>query len=130
MTVAEGWAEQVRAAANANADFAAAARWLDLKLVLRFGAASYWFKIYRGRVIDAAPYSPVTNMLGYDVVVAGAPAAWRRAIDGTSTYGRETTTGQIAGDGNRIEVERSLKAMFVLGSQVIATCGLPPGMEG
>jgi hypothetical protein len=130
MADAEDWARRVQAAANENADFAAAARWLDLKLVLRFGAAPFWFKIYRGRIIDAAPYSPVTNMLGYDVVVTGAPAAWRRAIDGTSTYGRETTTGQIAGDGNRVEVERSLKAMYVLGAEVIAQCGLPPGVEG
>ena len=129
MSEGQSWAESVQAAANASADFAAASRWLDLKLVLRFGAAPYWFKIYRGRIIDAAPYNPVTNMLGYDVIVSGEPAAWRRALDGTSNFGREATTGQIAGDGNRVEVERSYKAVYVLGHGIIPQCGLPPELK-
>ena len=126
MSNGQAWADSVQAAANESAEFAGASRWLDLKLVLRFGGAAYWFKLYRGRIIDAAPYNPVTNMLGYDVVVAGEPAAWRRVLDGSSTYGREATTGQIAGDGNRVEVERSYKAAFVLGDRIVPKCGLPP----
>lgn len=126
MPEAKSWAQSVEAAANGNAEFAGAARWLDTKIVLRIGAAAYWFKVYRGRIIDAAPYSPAVNMLGYDVVVAGAPDAWRRAIDGVTTFGRELGTGQIFGDGNRIEVERAYKAVHVLGDQVLPKCGLPP----
>ncbi|WP_293680375.1 hypothetical protein [uncultured Phenylobacterium sp.] len=120
------WAQSIAAAANGNADFAGASRWLDTKIVLRFGAAAYWFKLYRGRIIDAERYNPGTNMLGYDVVVAGEPAAWRRAFEGVTTFGRELGTGQIGGDGDRVELERSYKAVHVLGSQIIPQCGLPP----
>lgn len=126
MPQTEPWAQRVEAAANRNEDFAGAARWLDTKIVLRIGTAAYWFKLYRGRIIDAAPYNPGVNMLGYDVVVSGEPAAWRRAVEGTTTFGRELGTGQVGCDGNRVEMERSYKAVHVLGSQVIAQCGLPP----
>ncbi len=127
MTAIQDWADRIKAAANENADFARASRWLDTKLLVRIGASGFWFKLYRGRIIDAAPYNPATNMLGYDVVVSGTPDAWRAAFDGTSTYGRQTGTGQIVSDGNRVEVERSIQAAYVLGSQIIAQCGLPPG---
>lgn len=126
MPEAEPWPQRVAAAANGNEDFAGAARWLDTKILLRVGPAAYWFKVYRGRIIDAAAYNPGTNMLGYDVVVAGEPAAWRRAVDGVTTFGRELGTGQIGGDGNRVEMERSYKAVHVLGSQILPECGLPP----
>lgn len=127
MPEAGSWPQRVAAAANGNADFAGAARWLDTKIVLRIGPAAYWFKFYRGRIIDAEGYSPATNMLGYDVVVSGAPEAWRRAVvEGVTTFGRELGTGQISGDGDRVELERSYKAVHVLGSQVLPACGLPP----
>lgn len=124
----QAWAEAVQKAANANADFAQAARWLDTKVLLQFGPARYWFKFYRGRIIDAAPYNPATNMLGYDVLVMGEPGVWRHAFDGTSHFARQFATGQIRSDGNRVEAERSYKAVYVLGSQVIEQCGLPPEM--
>lgn len=126
MLDAQAWADSVQAAASPNTEFAGAARWLDTKLVLQFGRAAYWFKIYRGRIIDAAPYNPVSNRLGYDVIVSGDPAAWRRALDRTSTFGRESTTGQIWSDGNRVAVELAFKAVHILGSEIIPQCGLPP----
>jgi hypothetical protein len=130
MAEAQTWTESIQTAANENADFAGAARWLDTKVVVRFGAAVYWFKFYRGRIIDAAPYNPGTNMLGYDVLVAGDASAWRRAIEGVTTFGREMALGQVMMDGNRIEQERCYKAIQVLGSQVIPMCGLPPAAGG
>jgi hypothetical protein len=115
------------ALANNSEAFATAARWLDTKIVLRFGAEAHWFKVYRGRVIDAMPYDPGSNMLGYDVVVDGAREAWERVAAGHASFGRESAIGVIHGDGNRVEVERSYKAVQILGGQVLPACGLPPG---
>lgn len=129
MSAAQAWATRIQQAANASETFAAAARWLDTKIAWRFGTASYWFKLYRGRIIDAAPYNPITNMLGYDVLVLSTPEAWHRVLAGTTTYGRESSTGGIMADGNRIECERAIKALYVLGSEVIAAAGLPPELE-
>jgi hypothetical protein len=125
---ATDWLARIQDSANANSNFNQAARWLDMKLVVRFGDRPFWFKLYRGRIIDAMDYSPVTNMLGYDVIVSGAVADWLRVVAGTTTYGREATTGVIGHDGNRTECEKSYKAQIVLGSEVIPACGLPPGL--
>ena len=130
MVKGQAWAEALQESANASDDFVTMSRWLDLRLLIRFGSAAYWFKIYRGQIIDAAPYNPVSNMLGYQVVVAGEAAAWRRSLEGVGRFGVESTTGQITGDGDRVEVERSHAAVQVLGGQVIPRCGLPSDMEG
>jgi hypothetical protein len=121
------WHGQVMARANASEAFAVAARWLDTKIVLRFGADAHWLKIYRGRVIDAMPYDPSTNMLGYDVVVDAARETWESVVAGTASFGRASATGQVHEDGDRVEVERSYKAVQILGGQVIPAVGLPTG---
>lgn len=130
MSKGQAWADALQAAANASEAFAAQSRWLDLRLLIRFGSAAYWFKIYRGKIIEAAPYNPVTNMLGWQVVIAGEAAAWRASLEGVGRFGVLSTTGQITGDGDRVEVERCHAAVQVLGSQVIPGCGLPSDMEG
>lgn len=120
------WAKSVQDRANDNDHFATAARWLDLTLVIRFGPTSYWFKLYRGRIIDAEPYNPVVNRLGYDVLLSGEADTWKAARDGGVVFGRLLSVGAIFGDGNRVEVERSFKAVHVLGAIIIPACGLPP----
>ncbi|WP_439816372.1 hypothetical protein [Zavarzinia sp. CC-PAN008] len=127
---ATDWLARVREVANGNSRFNQAARWLDMKMVVRFGDRPFWFKLYRGQIIDAMEYSPVTNMLGYDVIVSGTATDWAAIVAGRSRFDRAATTGVIAHDGNRTECEKSYKAQMVLGAEVFPACGLPPGMEG
>lgn len=124
----EDWLDRVQAEANDNPEFASASRWLDVTMVVAFGDQPYWFKIYRGRIIDAMPYDAATNMLGYDVIVTGDTETWRRVVAGETTFARESATGQVALDGNRVEAERSYKALLVLGGNVLPACSLPPNV--
>lgn len=121
----ERWATRVQEAANANAEFAAGAEWLDFKLLLRLGAAEWWFKVYRGRVIDAMPYAVATNRLGYDVVVSAPRAAWARIAERSSAFGREHAMGALHVDGQRVEGDRAYRALVALGDQVVRSVGLP-----
>jgi hypothetical protein len=123
------WLDRVRDRANENPDFNTASRWLDMTLVLGFGERRFWFKIYRGRIIDAMVYNPGTNMLGYDVVVTGAAEDWGRVVSGAASYAREATVGVFGFDGNRPEAEKSYKAQIILGGEVIPAVGLPPVAE-
>jgi hypothetical protein len=125
----EQWLRAVAANANANPTFNAASRWLDMTLVLGFGARRFWFKLYRGRIIDAMVYNPATNMLGYDVIVSGPEDAWARVASGEARYAREATVGVFSLDGNRPEAEKSYKAQMILGGEVIPAVGLPPAGE-
>jgi hypothetical protein len=71
-------------------------------------------------------YNPVSNMLGYDVVLSGSVDDWRRVVSGATTFGREATMGVFSHDGNRTEAEKSYKAQIILGSEIIPAVGLPP----
>jgi hypothetical protein len=122
----QAWLDRVAETANANPAFNTASRWLDMTMVVGFGARRFWFKLYRGRIIDAMEYNPVSNMLGYDVVMGGAMADWRRVASGATTFGREATLGVFSHDGNRTEAEKSYKAQIILGSEIIPAAGLPP----
>lgn len=118
------WAARVQEAANGNAEFAAGAEWLDLKLLLRIGDDAWWFKVYRGRVIDAMPYAVATNRLGYEVVVGGPRAAWQRIVARSSSFGREHAMGALHVDGLRVEGDRSYRALVALGDQIVRSVGL------
>lgn len=121
----ERWAARVQEVANGNAEFAAGAEWLDCKLLLRVGAAEWWFKLYRGRVIDAMPYAVTTHRLGYDVVVSAPRAAWARIAERSSAFAREHAMGLLHVDGERVEADRSYRALVALGDQVVRSVGLP-----
>nr|WP_145549601.1 hypothetical protein [Variovorax boronicumulans] len=121
----EAWAARVQEAANGNAEFAAGAEWLDLKLLLRIGEAAWWFKVYRGRVIDAMPYAVASNRLGYEVVVGGPRTAWQRIVDRSSSFGREHAMAALHVDGLRVEGDRAYRALVALGDQIVRSVGLP-----
>ncbi len=120
------WLASVSDAAGKDAEFAAGSEWLDTRLLVRIGATACWFKIYRGRIIDAMGYDTSGNRLGYDVVVAGSADAWKRIVRENSPFGREHATGFMSVDGNRTEGDRSYRAIVALADRVIRQCGLPP----
>lgn len=125
----QAWLDRVAQSANGNPGFNQASRWLDMTMVIGFGARRFWFKLYRGRIIDAMAYNSVSNMLGYDVVMSGPDEAWSRVVSGATTFGREATIGVFSHDGNRTEAEKSYKAQIILGAEVIPAVGLPPAEE-
>ena len=115
----DSWHARLMAAANADPAFASASAWLDTRLVLRLGARADYLKLYRGRVIDAMAYDPNTNMLGYDVLVTAPDAVWAEVLAGRLSFGRASATGLISLDGSRVEIERSYKAVQILGSTIL-----------
>ena len=123
----DGWHARLMAAANADPAFASAAVWLDTRLVLRLGARADYLKLYRGRVIDAMAYDPNTNMLGYDVLVTAPDAVWAEVLAGRLSFGRASATGLVSMDGSRVEIERSYKAVQILGSTLLPAVALAGG---
>lgn len=120
------WLERFRACANSNTEFRTGSEWLDLRLLLRIGEASCWFKLYRGQLIDAMPYGTATNRLGYQVIVSGPAPVWGRIADGGSSFGRENAMGALTLDGQRADGDMAYRALVALGDQVLRECGLPP----
>jgi hypothetical protein len=120
------WLNKLQATANEDKEFQLGSEWLDLRLLVRIGASSWWFKVYRGRIIDAMPYSLASNRLGYDVVLSGTIDAWDRIVTGKSLFGREQRMNQLQIDGRRMDGDSSYRALVALSDRVLKSCGLPP----
>jgi hypothetical protein len=77
----EFW-EGVQQRCNSLEDFRKATDWSDVNVVLAVGDQRYWLKLYRGKILDVMPYEPLSNALGYDVVVSGDRDAWKELVNG------------------------------------------------
>lgn len=97
--------------------FKKATEWADLNLVLGIGETRFWLKIYRGRIIDVMEYLPMSNAIGYRVLVAGEEEAWRALQAGTKSW-ELLTTGRITIDGDLVEANRFHEALCLLTESV------------
>ena len=109
------WVKTLREKCNENVDFRTATMWSDVKLVLGFGDRRYWLKLYKGEIIDLMEYLPMTNPLGYDIIVSGSAEAWRGVIDTQMAFGEATGTDAITIDGNMLECNRMFEAICIIG---------------
>lgn len=109
------WVKTLKEKCNANADFNTATMWSDVKVVLAFGDERYWLKLYKGEIIDLMEYLPMTNPLGYDIIVSGSVDAWKSVIDMQMVFGEASGTGAIAIDGNMLECNRMFEAICIIG---------------
>lgn len=102
------------AALNEDEAFGAASRWSDVKVLLCFGEAQYWMKLYGGKVIDWMPYFPMANPLGWDYSIAAPLEAWERLRDGSRAQGHLLDTGEIRVDGNLLQANRLYESTHLL----------------
>jgi hypothetical protein len=107
------YVQQLQEHCNGLEDFQKATDWSDVNVVLAMGDKRYWLKLYRGRVMDLMEYLPVSNALGYDVIVSGDEPAWRQLAMGTKSW-EQLTTGRITIEGNLLEANRLHEALCIL----------------
>lgn len=107
------YVQQLQARCNEQEAFNKATEWADVNLVLAIGDHRYWLKIYRGKIIDVMEYLPMSNAIGYRVLVSGAEDAWRELMSGTKSWAL-ISTGRIAIDGDLIEANRIHEALCLL----------------
>ncbi len=113
------WARALQDRCNSNANFRTASTWSDVKVVFAFGPHRYWFKFFRGRIIDLMDYQPLSNPLGYDIVVTGTVEAWNKIISKHNVLWQLVLTGEIAIDGNMLEANRMNEALCVIADEVM-----------
>lgn len=97
---------------NGHAPFKRASEWADTKVLVTSGDDRFWFKLYRGSIIDVAEYAPLSNALGYDVLISGSPEGWGHARNGSKAW-ELLTVHQISMDGNLIEANRLHEALCI-----------------
>ncbi len=103
---------------NDDVAFAAASRWSDVKVLLRFGDDSYWMKLYGGRIIDHMAYFPMANPLGWDYAISAPLVTWQSLRDGRRALGHLLDRGEIAVDGNLLQANRLYESTHLLLSAV------------
>ncbi len=109
------WMKALQAKCNADADFSKATMWSDVNLVLAFGDRRYWLKLYKGKIIDLMEYLPMTNALGYDVIVSGPLDVWKSVQQKKKVFWEPLDFGHITVDGNLLEANRMHEAICLIG---------------
>lgn len=110
--------ERLVATLNGDAAFAAASRWSDVKVLLRFGDEGYWLKLYGGKVIDHMRYFPMANPLGWDYSISAPLETWQALREGRRALGHLLDRGEIAVDGNLLQANRMYESTHLLLSAV------------
>ena len=132
--------ERLRAALNADEEFAQETRWFDGSILLEAGGERCWLKVYRGAVIDQLEFVPP---FGYTFKLAGSAAAWDLLVRGERTFTDLATPGsrhcetleefaaeggyrapELVIEGNGIEAGRMHLAMLRLAA-VLAAVAAP-----
>lgn len=103
---------------NADAAFAVATRWSDVKVLLVFGDERYWIKLYGGKIIDAMVYYPMANPLGWDYMISAPLATWQALRGGTRALGHLLDTGAIAVDGDLLQANRMYESTHLMLSAI------------
>lgn len=105
------WLEAVQKRCNEDDDFNEAAEWSDVNLVIEVGEERYWLKLYGGEIIDTMKYEPMSNALGYDILVSGSKEAWEPIVAGEDTFWKSYSNGEILIDGDLLEANRMHEAI-------------------
>ena len=109
------WVAALKEKCNGDPDFNTATKWSDVKVVLGFGDQRYWLNLYKGKKIDLMEYLPMTNALGYDILVNGSVDAWKSVIKREMVFAAAAGAGAIAIDGNMLECNRMYEAICLIG---------------
>lgn len=105
------WLETLQDRCNEDEQFERATEWSDVNLVVEVGEERYWLKLYGGEVIDVMAYEPMSNALGYDIVVSGERSAWEPVVAGEDTFWKAYSQGTVAIDGNLLQANRMHEAL-------------------
>ena len=106
--------EALRDRLNADAAYAVASRWSDVKVLLCLGEKRYWLKLYGGKVIDLMVYFPMANPLGWDYSISAPLAIWQALRNGSRALGHLMDTGEIAIDGNLLQANRLYESTHLM----------------
>ncbi len=106
--------EALVAVLNQDEAFSAASRWSDVKVLLCFGDAQYWLKLYGGKVIDWMSYFPMANPLGWDYAISASLGAWESLRDRSRAQGHLLDAGEIRVDGNLLQANRLYESTHLM----------------
>ncbi|WP_226043239.1 hypothetical protein [Natrinema sp. DC36] len=107
----EEWIEEIQQRCNEDEHFNRVSEWSDVNVVLEVGDERYWLKLYGGEIIDTMPYEPMSNPLGYDIILSGSRDAWKAVNDAEMPFWNAYSTGEITIDGNIMEANRMHEAL-------------------
>ncbi len=105
------WIDKLQEKCNDDAQFNRAAEWSDVNVVLEVDDERYWLKLYGGEIIDTMKYEPMSNPLGYDVILSGSVEAWQAVNDAEMPFWKAYSQGKITIDGNLLEANRMHEAI-------------------
>ncbi len=99
---------------NNSERFSVVSEWSDVKVLLCFGEARYWLKLYGGKVIDVMEYFPMVNPLGWDYSISGSATTWSELRNGSRPLGHLLDTGDLSVDGNLLQANRLYESTHVI----------------
>lgn len=105
------WIDHVQDRCNEDEQFNRASEWSDVNLVLEVGDERYWLKLYGGEIIDTMKYEPMSNPLGYDVLISGSEDTWNAILGAEMPVWKGISTGQLTIEGNLLEANRMHEAI-------------------
>ncbi len=105
------WLESLQRRCNEDTQFNRVAEWSDVNLVIEVGEKRYWLKLYGGEIIDTMEYEPMSNALGYDIIVSGTKGAWEPVVAGEDTFWKAYSNGEIKIEGNLLQANRMHEAL-------------------
>jgi len=100
------WIEQYQERCNDDEHFNRVSEWSDVNLVLEIAEDRYWMKLYGGEIIDVMKYEPMSNPLGYDVIISGSVDAWEDIRAAEMPVWDALRTGELTIEGNLLEANR------------------------
>lgn len=105
------WIGEIQEECNGDEQFNEAAEWSDVNVVLEAGDERFWLKLYGGEIIDTMRYEPMSNPLGYDVIISGSADTWQQIYDAEMPFWQAYSTGEITIDGNLLKANRIHEAI-------------------
>jgi hypothetical protein len=115
------WMEAFKEKCQSSKAFRKATEFADTKLVFMFGETRYYWKIYRGSIIDSHPFVMSFDPLGYDVVIRAPQEVWESLRNKRSKFWDHYNSFQLEIGGNHMDGHRLHEAILVMCEDILPT---------
>ena len=115
------WMESFKTMCNGSEQLRIATRFADTKIVFMFGDTRYYWKLYKGAIIDAQPFVLSFDPLGYDVVIRGDMEAWQALALRRVKFWDLYNSGKIEVGGNHLDAHRLHEAILLMCEDILPT---------
>lgn len=104
---------------NGNEQFREATAFADSKIVFSVGSTSFYWKIYKSKIIDIQPFIRSFDPLGYDVILRAEPAIWTSIAQRRTKVWDHYNGFELEIGGNHLEAHRLHEALLIVCQDIL-----------